>query len=172
MRALLQAVWALPWPASVRRVLSAVAVTRGLRTLLVPQFMVGVVGLIESDDGQLLVLRHTYRSDFDWGLPTGFLEHHEAPAVALRREMREEAGFEVELTELWRIVADDRRPLLDIVYRGRVVGGKFTASSEVDAMRWCRDDDFPTLRPDQQTLVHQFLQERERRHEGVTRVGS
>jgi 8-oxo-dGTP diphosphatase len=167
MRGLLQRIWSLPWPGIVRRILSYVAVSPGLRTLLVPQFMVGVVGLIENDSGELLVLRHTYRGEYPWGLPTGFLEHNEDPAGALRRELREETGLDVLLTELVRITTDEKRPLLDIVYRGIYSGGEFRPSAEVDMMRFCGVDDLPPLRPDQAKLARLALRGLEESHENA-----
>jgi 8-oxo-dGTP diphosphatase len=168
MRGVLQFVWALPWPAKLRHLLSTLAVQRGLRNVFVPQFMVGVVGLIEGDDGAVLLLRHTYRTDYPWGLPTGFLEHHEAPDVALEREIHEETGLVVRLTSLHGVHADRGRPLVEIVYRGGVVGGEFRASQEVDAMMWAHLDGAPSLRPDQLALLRQALRSRKEHHETVT----
>jgi ADP-ribose pyrophosphatase YjhB (NUDIX family) len=168
MRGILQFVWALPWPGRLRQLMGALAVKRGLRTFFVPQFMVGVVGLIEDEEGAVLLLRHTYRTDYAWGLPTGFLEHHEAPHAALEREIHEETGLDVRLTSLHEVRADDRRPLVEIVYRGSVVGGDFRASQEVDTMMWARAEALPPLRPDQLALLRRASAGRKERHESLT----
>ena len=107
MRRFLFWIWTLPWPGSTRRLLSRAAAARGVRTLLIPQFMIGVVGLIENERGELLVLHHTYRREYPWGLPTGFLEHGEQPEAALRREIAEETGLEVVVDSLRQVEMQD-----------------------------------------------------------------
>jgi 8-oxo-dGTP diphosphatase len=172
MRRLLLVVWSLPWPARVRTWLSVLAVTPGVRSLVLPQFMVGVVGLIEDKEGRLLFLRHTYRSDYPWGLPTGFLEHREQPTEALERELVEETGLDIRLTRLWRVRSDERRPLVEIVYLGTCSGGTFMPNNEIAEARFCGTNNLPPLRPDQLQLVRDALSVGEVKSEEATGVGS
>jgi len=165
MRRLLLWSWALPWPGRVRTWISSVVSLRGIRTLVLPQFMVRVVGLIADDEGKILLLRHTYRSDYPWGLPTGFLEHHEQPADALERELEEETGLDIRLTRLWGILSDPHRPLVEIVYRGTCSGGTFRPNNEIDEMCFCDLDTLPPLRPDQLRLVREVLGTGKEMHE-------
>ncbi len=165
MRRILQGIWLLPWPAGVRRSLSKLAATPGVRALLLPQFMVGVVGLISDDRGRILLLRHTYRSDFPWGPPTGFLEHGEQPDRALLREISEETGLDVELTGLCGVFSDLTRPHLEVVYRGKARGGSFKPSLEIEEIRFCGPEDLPSLRPDQLRLVRDALLSDKEMHE-------
>jgi 8-oxo-dGTP diphosphatase len=68
--------------------------------LLAPRNLVGVVGVIWNDSGSILLVRHLVRIRFEWGLPGGWVERGEDPAVALRREIREELALDVDDLQL------------------------------------------------------------------------
>ncbi len=157
MRQLLLRVWELPWPSSMRRAVEPVVRLRWLQRILVPHFLVGVVGLIENERGELLVLRHTYRQEYPWGLPTGFLEHGEQPSDALKREIEEEVGFQVDLSSVRDVYVDEERHLVNIIYTGKYRGGAFVSSSEVSEARFFPLDQLPSLLPDQARLVRAHL---------------
>jgi len=50
---------------------------------------------VERADGQVLLVRHSYRQS--WGLPGGLLKRGEDPATAALREAAEEVGLAVDL---------------------------------------------------------------------------
>lgn len=97
---------------------------------------------VVMEEGKLL-LTHLFEMD-EWTLPGGGLEPYETPEQAAVRELEEETGLAVELTELLavdsftvapakRIVeADRQRALLSlrIIYSARRTGG--TLRPEVD----------------------------------------
>jgi ADP-ribose pyrophosphatase YjhB (NUDIX family) len=100
------------------------------------RFLVGVSGLILDADGRVLLLRHTYR-DEPWGVPGGFMCAGEAPGDTLAREVAEETGLVVAPGPALDVQLRGRRgAALDIILAGRLVGGSFRPSAEVDAMRW------------------------------------
>ena len=83
-----------------------------------------VSALVLDDEGRVLLSRRAYEPQAGkWDLPGGFLQEGEEPLDALCRELREEAGVEVEPLELVGIWADryggrrrsgsDAEPLLD-----------------------------------------------------------
>ena len=61
--------------------------------LITQKFLVGVVGVVLNDAGQILLLKHTYRDKYPWGLPSGWLKRGEQPMDALKREIKEETGI-------------------------------------------------------------------------------
>lgn len=113
------------------------------------------------DDGRIL-LPHLRRSG-QWTLPGGGLDPGEHPEAAVVREVREEAGYDVELDGLLGIDsivvsggrqvdawADDDPDMmhgLRIVYRAHVVGGTLHAESEgsTDHVAWHRLEDVAAL---------------------------
>lgn len=159
MQRLLRPIWRLPWPARFRRAAFRLAILPGIRLILFPHFMVGVVGLIRNEGGAVLLLRHTYRSKHPWGPPTGFLEHGEQPASALLREIGEETGFEVALAPQPGVYASAGHPILNVIYTGTFLEGTFTPGPEVAEARFFSLDDLPPLHTEQRALVLRLAEE-------------
>jgi len=159
IRRFLRHVWGLPWPRGIRLLASTAVTLPGLRLLFIPHFTVGVVGLIFDGDGRLLLLEHTYRAQYPWGLPTGFVEHGEQPRDALEREMREETGFTVNLSTSPFVYVSDSPPILNVLYRGTFVAGHFEPGAEISAARFFARKESPPLNPEQAALLRKVLQE-------------
>src|SRR4051794_31916625 len=68
--------------------------------LLQPHFTVTVAAVVMDENRRVLLLKHTFRNGSGWGLPGGFIAKGEQPEKALRRELREEAGLEIDNVEL------------------------------------------------------------------------
>jgi ADP-ribose pyrophosphatase YjhB (NUDIX family) len=58
---------------------------------------------VTDEAGHVLLLQHRYRPGFQkgggWGIPGGFIQPREQPEAAVRRELREEIGLEIEQPE-------------------------------------------------------------------------
>jgi len=160
MPAPLVRLWQLPWPSRLRLLAEPVIMNPLVQRLAVPHFMIGVVGLIRDADNRVLLLQHTYRFQYPWGLPTGFMQHREQPADALRREIREETRLKVELAPVWRVYTDPKRPLINVVFPGTVVAGTFAPSVEVSHAHFFARSDLPHLLPDQRLLIEAYLDEK------------
>jgi 8-oxo-dGTP pyrophosphatase MutT (NUDIX family) len=96
--------------------------------LIVPRHYVGAVGAIFNDAGEVLLMEHVFRPYFPWGLPGGWVERGESPAEAVRREVKEELGLQVEVKHLLLCEVQgghmaNTTPLgLGMVYYCRLVG--------------------------------------------------
>lgn len=115
---------------------------------MTPSFTVGAICVIEREDGDLLLVRHSYRRR--WGLPGGLLEVGEDAADAARREAREEVGLAVELVGEPAVVVDPEPRRVDIVYRARAVGtggdvAPHAVSPEIVELAWFPSDALPPL---------------------------
>lgn len=112
---------------------------------------VAAYAIIVGSDERLLLAHWNEGPRSAWTLPGGGLEDGEDPERAVRREVREETGFHVEVGDLLgihsRVIPASRRitnevktPLhtLRIVYRAQVVSGKLRneRSGSTDRADW------------------------------------
>ena len=109
--------------------------------------------LVADEDGRLLLARRAGEPDRGkWDLPGGFLEEGEHPLDALRRELREETGLEVEPLDFVGVWVDrygegDEAPAtLNLYWTARVVAGEPRAADDVSELRWFSPDDLPPAR--------------------------
>lgn len=94
-----------------------------------------VVGcLVRNDDNQVLLIRHCRRG---WEIPQGRVEEGENLVDALRREVREEAGVEIEpgpLAAVWSMLTPPSAVIF--TFLGRYTGGKLCGSDDSEEARW------------------------------------
>jgi mutator protein MutT len=134
-------------PARLRRWSMRLAHTR---------FTVTAGALIFNQSGQILLLKHRFRAGSGWGLPGGFLENGEQPIDALRRELREELGLEVEHVEILTARSFRKPRQVEVLFRGRANGSVTPRTMEVERAEWFSLDALPDGLPrDQRTLVEQ-----------------
>lgn len=136
-------------PRSVRR--------WGVR-ILEPRFTVTAGAVVTDDSGRVLLLNHVFRPGSGWGIPGGFIEKGEQPEEAIRRELREEIGLELERAEL-AFVRTLRRPSqVEIIFRGRARGVPESQSVEIKSADWFALDQLPKGLPrDQHELIERAL---------------
>jgi 8-oxo-dGTP diphosphatase len=94
-----------------------------------------VVGcLVRNSNGEVLLIRNHKRG---WEIPQGRVEEGESLVEALHREVREEAGVEIELGPLaaiWSKVAPP--PAVIFTFLGRYLGGDLATSGDSVEARW------------------------------------
>jgi ADP-ribose pyrophosphatase YjhB (NUDIX family) len=99
--------------------------------LLLPKHLVGSMAVVFGDAGGVLLFRHTYRDDYPWGLPGGWLKRGEDPMRAVEREVFEEGGYRVKTLHALVIGGDRDLGRLDLIFLCELVGGDFRPSPEV-----------------------------------------
>jgi 8-oxo-dGTP pyrophosphatase MutT (NUDIX family) len=77
----------------IRLVLKVVAVVRSAVMFVVPLRLRAVKAAVRTDDGRILLVRHSYGSG-QWMMPGGLVRRGEAFAAAAAREVHEELGID------------------------------------------------------------------------------
>lgn len=117
---------------------------------------------IDRDGSYLALERNQEPLKGAWNLPGGFVESDESGPEAIKREVREETGLEIEVLGLIGIFPStygdpdgDGKPILDIAYRCRHTGGDWAISEESSEGRWFSLDEFPepAFRGERQALA-------------------
>ena len=80
-----------------------------------------------------------------WDLPGGFIDEHEEPVAALRREVREETGLEIDALEFVGHYLEpyEGRTVLCLTWRARVGGGHECAGDDLAELQWFEQDALP-----------------------------
>jgi 8-oxo-dGTP diphosphatase len=115
--------------------------------------LLGIGAIIFEDDRILMVERAGNPLKGYWSLPGGLVETGETLETAVKREILEETGLQVEPQQMFelfeRIMRDDQGRaeyhyvLLD--YLCKVVGGTLQAGDDVGRAEWVRREDLPSL---------------------------
>src|SRR5689334_5027378 len=96
-------------------------------------FRVAVFGII-IEEGRVLLCR---RRDIGWwNLPGGGMELGETVDEALRREMLEETGLDVEVGRLVGVYSKPQKQEIVLTFCCRVMGGTLTETEEVTENRY------------------------------------
>lgn len=102
--------------------------------------------ILVREDRVCLVRRRFEPKKGLWCLPTGFMEWDEDVRDTARREVLEETGLEVELTELFGVesgVLPPDIPVLVVFYLARETGGNLEAGDDADEVGFFRLNDLP-----------------------------
>ncbi len=106
--------------------------------------------LVADAEGRLLLVRRAHDPyGGTWDLPGGFLEEAEHPLDALRRELLEETGLEVDPLDFVGAWIDrygdgpDAPTTLNLYWTARVTGGEPVAGDDAAELRWFPRDALP-----------------------------
>ena len=123
------------------------------------RFTVTAGAVIFNDQKQVLLLKHRFRAGSGWGLPGGFLERGEQPIDALRRELREEIGLELEDVEIFALRSFEKPKQVEVLFRARANANVKPLAMEVERAEWFSIDLLPEGLPrDQRVYVERAAQ--------------
>jgi ADP-ribose pyrophosphatase YjhB (NUDIX family) len=106
-----------------------------------------VVACLVDKDGLFLLVKETKSGDGGFNLPSGRVEAGELLSDAAMREVKEETGFEVELTGVvgfYQSIYEDVN-LSGPVYLAVITGGHLTPSDAHPEVIWASEEDIVTL---------------------------
>jgi 8-oxo-dGTP diphosphatase len=115
--------------------------------------LIGVGGVVIHRNRVLLVRRKREPLKGEWSIPGGLVEIGEELGQAVRRELREETGLEVEPVEVLAVFdrimrggrggARVRYHFVIVDYACRRKRGRLSPSSDVTDARWVRREELP-----------------------------
>jgi len=100
--------------------------------------LVSCAGLVTNDEGKILLVKSPLRG---WEYPGGLIEPGETFQQALHREIREEAGVEVEITGFVGICKNVEKDIVNIDFTCRYVSGELTTSEESTEVIWATEEE-------------------------------
>ena len=122
------------------------------------RFTVTVGAIILDSQNRILLLQHRFRPGGGWGIPGGFIHPREQPEDAIRRELREEIGFEIEIESLAFVRTLRKYRQVEIIFRCIPRGNSFAQSFEINRVAWFERNSLPhSLSDDQRYLIERAL---------------
>lgn len=100
--------------------------------------LVSVAGLVTNEEGNILLVKSPWRG---WEYPGGLIEPGETFQEALHREIREEAGVEVEIERFVGICKNVEKDIVNIDFTCRYVSGELTTSEESTEVIWASQEE-------------------------------
>lgn len=98
-----------------------------------PTHLVSVAALVTNEKNEILLVKSPWRG---WEYPGGLIEPGETFQEALHREIKEEAGVEVEITGFVGICKNVERNIVNIDFTAKYVSGELQTSDESSEVIW------------------------------------
>lgn len=115
--------------------------------------VVAVTAFVQDEAGRLLMIRRTDSGKYS--IPGGGQEFGETISQTVVREVKEETGIDVEVTDLIGVYTDPEhviaytdgevRQEFSICFRARPVGGELRTSNESSEVEWVAGEDLADL---------------------------
>ena len=99
--------------------------------------------ILTLDDEIVLARRDIEPRVGSWGFPSGYVDRGERIEDAASREVREEVGLEASMERLIGVYSYSGRPVVVVVFAGRVTGGKLVAGDETSEVGTFPPDRIP-----------------------------
>jgi len=129
--------------------------------LIESRFTVTVGAVVIDSRHRVLLLHHRFRSGSGWGIPGGFMRPREQPEDALRRELREEIGLEIEIASVAFVRALQNYQQVEIFFRCIPKGIPLPQSFEINRVEWFELNSLPDgLCDDQRGLIRRAMERR------------
>src|SRR5262245_10129069 len=100
------------------------------------RFTVTVGAVVIDSRDRVLLLHHRFRPGGGWGIPGRFMRPREQPEEALRRELREEIGLEIEDANVAFIRTLQKYWQVEIIFRCIPKGIPFPQGFEINRAEW------------------------------------
>lgn len=104
-------------------------------------FTISVGAVVLNEKGEILLLDHVLRPASGWGIPGGFMNFGEQAHEAVKREIFEETGLEIEDVQMMWMRTLNRH--IEIIFRAKGTGKAEVKSREINSLGWFTFDEMP-----------------------------
>lgn len=122
--------------------------------------LVAVDGIIPIDNALVLIRRKYYPFEGQLALPGGMVEYGERVEDAIRREMKEETGLDVEIVDMLGVYSepgrDPRGHVISVAFVLKRVGGDLRSGDDAKAVELVKIDEIPDLAFDHNEIVRDY----------------
>jgi 8-oxo-dGTP diphosphatase len=129
--------------------------------LVQPRFTVTAGAVVRDERERVLLLRHTLRKGSGWGIPGGFMVAGEQPEEAVRRELLEETGLELQSVELAFVRTLKSVRQVEVIFRASLRAEAIEGMEknfEIEGAEWFATDALPqSLSRDQRRVIARAL---------------
>ena len=105
------------------------------------KFTISVGAVILNNEGEILLLDHVLRPASGWGIPGGFMNFGEQAHEAVKRELFEETGLEIEDVEMMWMRTLNRH--IEVIFRAVGKGKANVKSREINGLGWFKFEEMP-----------------------------
>lgn len=105
------------------------------------KFTVSVGAVVLNKNNEILLLDHVLRPASGWGIPGGFIGFDEQPDEAVKREIFEETGLEIEDVRICIVRTIEHHVEMIFIARGN--GEAMVKSREIHRLGWFEFDKMP-----------------------------
>lgn len=129
--------------------------------LMESRFTVTVGAVVIDSRNRVLLLHHHFRPGSGWGIPGGFIHPREQPEEAVRRELREEIGLEIEVANVALVRTLQKYRQVEIIFRCIPKGIPLSQGFEINRAEWFELNSLPDgLSDDQRGLIRRAMERR------------
>lgn len=122
------------------------------------KFTFSAAVVIVNEKKEVLLLNHVLRPFSGWGLPGGFIDYGENPEQAIRREVIEEVGIEVENLRMIRVRTLNSH--IEVLFTARPVGVPEIKSREIFGLGWFEMENLPdSMSTPQKRVIGEVLEQ-------------
>ncbi|HET6444719.1 MAG TPA: NUDIX hydrolase [candidate division Zixibacteria bacterium] len=109
------------------------------------------VGVLLFRDGRLLLVKRAMMPEAGkWGIPAGYLDYGEDPVLTATREVLEETGLQIEISDISGVyhnpnAIEQGGASVFILYNAVLVGGNLKAGDDADEAGFFLPEELPEL---------------------------
>ncbi|MEK4339104.1 NUDIX hydrolase [Brevibacillus sp. FSL L8-0710] len=97
--------------------------------------------IVIQDNRVLMVKQYVQRGDIVWNLPGGKIEENETPEQACKREVKEETGYDIQITKQLHEESGKFTFLAEIIGGELYLDNQNESNQDIIEVAWIRLDD-------------------------------